>query len=307
MIYSLSNDFLGTGTKWTKWTAWTAWTCVLRYSLWSMLNAITVEELARFVATHAVVLLLALVALLGLVPVVIMLFRRLRPGNQVRRSLPRRGCLLVHLGTGLLVSMAILVFVFLSRMIAGETAVARFDLALARMLYDSTTPLGRTIFSMVTHTGSFFAHAIIGVLVGVALARRREKTLLIGWAVGLGGIQLLISLLKFIFKRARPDVGSPIILYDWSFPSGHALSTVVVSGLVAYFVLRLVPSNSARTAAPVLALAWTLMVAFSRMYLGVHYFSDVVAGFAAGAVWLGVCISGLEASKRRSAKAVSQR
>jgi membrane-associated phospholipid phosphatase len=258
------------------------------------------EELARFVADHALLLLLGLVALLGLVPLVFTVFRRSVPANGARYSLTRRGYLLVYLGAGLLASIASLVFVSLSRMIAGETAVARFDLALARLLYDSTTPLGRTIFTVVTHTGSFVSHATIGVLVGILLARRKEKTLLIGWAVALGGIQLLIWLLKSAFERARPEVGSPITLYDWSFPSGHALSTIVVSGLLAYFVLRFMPSGSARIAAPILALAWTLLVAFSRMYLGVHYFSDVVAGFAAGAVWLGVCIAAFESVRRRS-------
>lgn len=265
-----------------------------------MILAISVESLARFVGTHALLLLLGLLALLGVAPIMMAVLLRLVRHSEVRRSLTRRNYLLVHLGVGLLFSVAILVFVFLSSMIAGETAVSRFDLLLARTLYESTTPLGRRVFTVLTQMGSFPAHATIGLLVGVILARRREKTLLIGWAVALGGTQLLISLLKSIFERARPDVGSTILTYDWSFPSGHALSTVVVSGFLAYLVLRFFPWTSARIAAPVLALVWTLVVAFSRMYLGVHYFSDVVAGFAAGAVWLAVCISGLESVRRRA-------
>jgi membrane-associated phospholipid phosphatase len=260
------------------------------------------EELAQLVANHAVVLLFGFLALLGIVPAVLILFWTLAPEVQVPRSLNRRGYLLIHLAVGLLVSTAILGFLFLSRMIAGETAVVRFDLALAGMLYDSTTPRGRTFFTVVTHTGSFPSHAMVAVLVGVLLARRGEKTLLIGWSIAMAGILLLITILKSTFERARPDVGSPILLHDFSFPSAHALSTLVVSGLLAYLVLRFVSSPGARIAAPVLALVWTLLVAFSRMYLGVHYFSDVVAGFAAGAVWLAVCLSGFEAVRRRSAR-----
>jgi membrane-associated phospholipid phosphatase len=121
-----------------------------------------------------------------------------------------------------------------------------------------------------------------------------------GWAIALAGAGLLNQALKAAFARPRPAFDEPLhVASGWSFPSGHAQATFVLVGMASYLGWRLARTTPRRLAIVSLASAWAIAMGFSRMYLGVHYLSDVVAGFAAGTMWLAVCISGLEIALRR--------
>lgn len=113
-------------------------------------------------------------------------------------------------------------------------------------------------------------------------------------AVGAG---LLNSILKVAFDRARPEV------FPWrtphvglsSFPSGHATAAVVVYGTLAYLVARLAPTRFLRWLTWAVAAAVIVLIGVSRVYLGVHYPSDVAAGFLMGGAWAVACGTGIEA------------
>jgi undecaprenyl-diphosphatase len=102
----------------------------------------------------------------------------------------------------------------------------------------------------------------------------------------IGGL-VVNNVLKLVFARPRPDI------VDWgthvssaSFPSGHAMSAIIVYGSVAYVVSRLEPTATMRRATWALAVLIILGIGISRMYLGVHYPTDIIAGFIAGAAWV---------------------
>ncbi|MDJ0736789.1 MAG: phosphatase PAP2 family protein [Nostocaceae cyanobacterium] len=104
----------------------------------------------------------------------------------------------------------------------------------------------------------------------------------------LGSIGLIIAL-KSLFARTRPA------LWDWilhvghySFPSGHAMLSTVVYGFIAYSLAKQYPQHQRQIFA--LAAALIVAIGFSRLYLGVHWTTDVTAGYAIGLVWLIVCI-----------------
>ena len=110
-----------------------------------------------------------------------------------------------------------------------------------------------------------------------------------------GGIALN-NLLKIGFSRPRPrivDWGTTAS--SWSFPSGHAMSAAVVYGTVAYLAARLQRRHVTRVLTMVLALIVILLICVSRLYLGVHYPSDVIAGLIIGTAWAGFCMATLEA------------
>jgi undecaprenyl-diphosphatase len=118
-------------------------------------------------------------------------------------------------------------------------------------------------------------------------------------AAFLGG-GLLDGVLKQIFRRPRPAWDAPIAVSGgFSFPSGHAMVSLVAYGMLAYLVWLQLEHQRARVALVGCTLVLVLLIGLSRMYLGVHYFSDVIAGYAAGAVWLAACITGLEVVRRR--------
>ena len=127
-------------------------------------------------------------------------------------------------------------------------------------------------------------------VVALLLLLRRHWQLTGIWVVALLGILPINGNLKALFQRVRPlhDHGF-IVEPGWSFPSGHAFGSIVFYGIVAYRLLRLLPQRFHRM---VIATAVLLVgvVGVSRILLQVHYFSDVMAGYAVGAAWLVLCI-----------------
>ena len=85
----------------------------------------------------------------------------------------------------------------------------------------------------------------------------------------------------------------------FSFPSSHVLGALVGYGMIAYFVVGLTTSKLWRAVVIVVGAAVVLAVGYSRLYLGLHFFSDVVGGLAAGAVWLTASITALEVARRK--------
>jgi undecaprenyl-diphosphatase len=112
-----------------------------------------------------------------------------------------------------------------------------------------------------------------------------------------GGGALLNTGLKSVFHRARPTFASEFPVSSWSFPSGHAMDSLIGYGLLAYWLGERFPHR--RFIIRYAAAALILLIGFARIYLGVHYLSDVIAGFAAGTLWLTVCITGYQFAERR--------
>ena len=106
---------------------------------------------------------------------------------------------------------------------------------------------------------------------------------------------------KELFARPRPYFEHPLVLEtSYSFPSGHATMSLIFYGMLAYFCVLALRTWRARTAVIFGASLLVLLIGFSRIYLGVHYFSDVVAGFASGGIWLSALITGSETLRLRS-------
>ncbi len=138
-------------------------------------------------------------------------------------------------------------------------------------------------------------------LVGAVVFGAWRRWLLFGtWVIAAGGSVVLILLLKAFFARPRPYFEQSLLLETYySFPSGHAMEAGVLYGMLAYFAVLAL--GTWRTRAAVVfgtTSLLILLIGFSRIYLGVHYFSDVVAGFAAGGVWLSTCITAMEFVRR---------
>ncbi|MEX2153602.1 MAG: phosphatase PAP2 family protein [Gemmatimonadaceae bacterium] len=140
---------------------------------------------------------------------------------------------------------------------------------------------------------------VVMTVVGVSamflwLTKHRYSAILLLIAT-FGGI-LLNNLLKVGFGRPRPQI------FDWgtevmslSFPSGHAMSAAVVYGTVAYLATRLQRRHLHRVITLLCAAILIVAIALSRLYLGVHYPSDVIAGIIIGLAWAAFCMATLEA------------
>lgn len=129
------------------------------------------------------------------------------------------------------------------------------------------------------------------------LYHKYRTALLVG--VAIGGGQLVNSLLKLGFDRPRPElVPHETYVYSASFPSGHSMMAAVVYLTLAALLARTQPHLRTRAFFLVLGVLITLLVGSSRIYLGVHWPTDVLAGWTAGAVWAFVCWSVADALQR---------
>ncbi len=114
------------------------------------------------------------------------------------------------------------------------------------------------------------------------------------------GAGLIIQGVKLIIKRPRPSFFAPLLHETgYSFPSGHSLIAMVVYGLLGYFLLHLFRNVWARLAVRVLTVLLVIAIGTSRVYVGVHYPTDVLAGWVAGVPWLIACLGLHEVLARR--------
>lgn len=142
-------------------------------------------------------------------------------------------------------------------------------------------------FTVMTTVGGPAGVGVISGIALIALVIAGRYRWVIYLAVTAGGGGLLDMELKRYFARARPDVAEMLRLaHGYSFPSGHALGSTVVFGALAYIASRVIPSWGGKAAAIALAIVLILSISLSRVYLGVHWGSDIIAGMTAGAVWL---------------------
>ena len=157
---------------------------------------------------------------------------------------------------------------------------------------------GLTAFMrFMSFVGKDWMRLVISLPIVAALLWLRSHRRLYAFAATMVGGALLSPALKAVFRRARPSgvevLGSG---HGWSFPSGHAMGAMLLFGSLAYVIYFSIDhSRRLRVLAVALCVVMILSIGASRVYLGVHYLSDVLAGFAAGLCWVGVCLSGTEA------------
>ena len=178
--------------------------------------------------------------------------------------------------------------------------LTQFDVSVLEWLHRHATPGGLVLFTMISWLGGPFAMTLMALAGALFLVTRREWIVLAGWVVAFAGASVVDYWLKLAIHRPRPGYAGALIHTSWSFPSGHAMGSLVGYGMLAYVILLLEHAGR-RTQMIVGGAAALVIVAIgiSRLYLGVHYISDVVGGYAAGLVWLSACVSGVEIARRR--------
>jgi len=163
-----------------------------------------------------------------------------------------------------------------------------WDAPIMLAIHSLQTPWLDWFMKMATLTGSYGA-VLVMVMAAFWLGRRRCWAELTALLVSVLGAVTINALLKLLFARPRPAVFPPLIVeHTYSFPSGHTITSVALYGFLAILFWR----NHHRIWAGLSGLMIAL-VGFSRIYLGVHYPSDVLGAMALGAVWLLLVMVGL--------------
>jgi len=172
-----------------------------------------------------------------------------------------------------------------------------FDTAVLRWIGARHTPFFTTVMNEVTPLGTgVVVLMVVGVTAAFLWGTEHKHSARLLLAATAGSI-LLNNVLKLYFDRPRPEVFERLThAASSSFPSGHAMSATVVYGTVGYLLARLHKRAWSRALTLLFAVTMIVLICFTRLYLGVHYPSDVLAGIIIGLAWSGFCMATMEAS-----------
>ena len=126
--------------------------------------------------------------------------------------------------------------------------------------------------------------AIISIIICIKFIKNKKLSL--GIILNLAGITIINQILKFIFRRERPTGYRLIEMSGYSFPSGHAMASLAFYGLLIYITKRLVKNKYLKILLITLNIAIIILIGVSRIYLGVHYLSDVLTGYSISIIYL---------------------
>lgn len=215
-----------------------------------------------------------------------------RTARFVAARLDPKAYLGLHVTVGLTIAgLAIWLFGAVLEEVLDNATVVRLDVATMAWAARHVTPVGLRIFSLVTRLGDVPVLPLIAIGGGLVLWRQRHRLVLVCWLSAFVGGVVLSALLKALVHRTRPALAMHVT--SFSFPSGHTMAATIGYGMLAYVLGTYWWPRGLRRrflffAAGLLAFA----VGVSRIYLGVHFPTDVIGGFAAGTAWLAICVTG---------------
>ena len=188
--------------------------------------------------------------------------------------------------------MSGLIFAILAYNVVTNGPLLRWDQPLADSLHHyalNVAPLEKDLMVFSFYLGREVV-ALITVIAIIVFWRKKAWQKLVLLLAGVGGGALVWVGFSFLFGRQRPQFDNPIWKpLPWGgFPSGHALVAVTCFGLLAYFLWQRTHSSGAHTATVVVAVIIIFLIGYGRLFLGAHYVSDIIAGYAFGVFWSGI-------------------
>ena len=205
----------------------------------------------------------------------------------------RNGFLGLHLVAGIIIFAAMTFTLWeISEDINKREPLTIADAQLSAWLHSHTQPLLTSAMFVLTYLGSSVAVSCVAAVFGLYLIWRRRFYWLAAFLSSVYGGMLLNKILKYAFQRPRPHFDDPLVsLTSYSFPSGHTMTATVLYGVLAVFLFTSTQDWRRRVASVLVAGFLILLVAFSRIYLGAHYLSDVLGAMAEGMAWLALCLT----------------
>lgn len=172
-----------------------------------------------------------------------------------------------------------------------ENDFEQFDLRAAELAFEMRSDLLTYFFIIVTAFGNWHAFVLLFIIFTVIFYRHRKqyKTPLVtaGIIAGAGGVMYI---LKEIFARERPTLNTLVDARLSSFPSGHSMLSIVFYGFLVFFAWRILRSKRLKSGITLFFIVFIALICWSRVYLGAHFASDVVAGIIAGIGWLSISL-----------------
>lgn len=164
-----------------------------------------------------------------------------------------------------------------------------FDAVVSNYVISIRSEFLTAFFKIITSTGNFLPVLIISITVTIILVKIKRKNEAMFFLLNVLGIWMFNEALKSIFRRPRPKLGL-IKVEGYSFPSGHAMIFMGLSLLIIYYLISYMKNKKKALTFSILILTYSILIGLSRPYLGVHYFSDILAGWMVAVLWVSTII-----------------
>lgn len=209
----------------------------------------------------------------------------------------------LHLTIGvLLILTGTWVFAEIAGDVLARARITEIDQHLADWFHQHARSAWTPAMIFVTHWHSQIGVLLMAAGLGLHFYRRKAHYWLASLILAVPGGLLLNVLLKYLFQRPRPSFENPVLtLGTFSFPSGHTSGAVLLYGMLATYLVCVTRSWRVRALVVLAAILMVALVAFTRVYLGVHFLSDVLAAMAVSSAWLSICITAMSTLRRRRA------
>jgi len=170
-------------------------------------------------------------------------------------------------------------------------ALIQSDLRIINLLQIFRTPNFSRFMLIVTSLGNVQIIIVGVLLIGLWSAYTQKWHYLMATIISVAGSAIVVLVVKLLFHRPRPSLANSVIqATGYSFPSDHSFIAFALYGLLTYFLLKQIRSTPARIAVFILGVLVVFLIGFSRLYLGVHWPSDVLAGYTFGLAWITILI-----------------
>ncbi|UII58602.1 phosphatase PAP2 family protein (plasmid) [Cytobacillus spongiae] len=171
-----------------------------------------------------------------------------------------------------------------------ENEIEQFDNGVFEIVRGSISPSLTTFMTSITFLGGVMGISIFTIIVVAILLILKKYPLAFFVVITITTGAGFNWLLKWIFKRERPDIEALIEQGGYSFPSGHSMSSFIFYGTLAFILFRALDYKRYKWGSVLVVGVMVFLIGISRVYLGVHYPSDILGGFTAGGAWLTLCI-----------------
>lgn len=190
-----------------------------------------------------------------------------------------------------IISLICMIGFSLISLLISDQKIIRFDSFVIAKIQGLESPTLTTVMKFFTFIGSGTFVIILSLILMLFLYKvlhhRIELILFIAAIMGSAVINLV---LKDTFRRIRPDLHRLIDISGFSFPSGHAMNAFTVYGIISFLLWRHIPNKGGRSLLIFISIVMILAIGISRIYLGVHYPSDIIGGYFASGFWLATAI-----------------
>jgi len=227
---------------------------------------------------------------LGKSPLLLWLRRRLRKDSPY--GLPLTLTLLIT-------ALLLISFIGVLNSVVSRDVFTQTDTRVLNLMPSIRTPTQTTFFRFITFLANTQTAILLTLTTAAIFWRKRQKLLAALVIFVAGAEEVIVFVIKHLDKRMRPDQTLRLIKEDsYSFPSGHAVSATILFGLLAYFIFKTYKSSRARILTVTTYILAVFLVALSRVYLGVHYPTDVWGSVLLGGAMLSLIIGAIEISSR---------